>query len=113
MGVNEKVMLDAWSRRQSAGKFQHEFMAHIDMSCSTCHNVLTLNTADWATRKVSIAGCATCHATATPDDGGAITIEADLRKKDPKFQCVKCHITLGKMPIPKSHTDAIVAAGGK
>ena len=51
MGIADKIMLDAWRLRESAGKFQHEFFGHVDSSCSTCHNVLTMNTADPLTRK--------------------------------------------------------------
>ncbi len=99
--------------RESAGAFRHEFFAHVELSCSTCHNVLTMNTADPVTRKVSIASCATCHATATSDDGGALNYEVDSRKTNPAFQCVKCHITFGKLPIPESHIKAIAEAAGK
>jgi hypothetical protein len=69
-----------------------------------------MNTADPLTTKVSVTACATCHVTATSDDGGAMNFEFDKRKSDPAFQCVKCHITYGKMPVPKSHADAIAAA---
>jgi hypothetical protein len=113
MGIADKIMLDSWRRRDSSGKFQHEFFAHVDSSCSTCHNVLTMNTADPATKRVSISSCATCHATPTSDDGGALNYEVDQRKTNANFQCVKCHITFGKLAIPKSHSDAIAAAGGK
>lgn len=110
MVTGNKVMLDAWRRRDSAGTFRHEFFAHVELSCSTCHNVSTINTADPLTTKVSISTCATCHATPTADDGGAINYEIDMRKATAGFQCVKCHITFGKMPIPDSHTKAIADA---
>lgn len=113
MKLDDKVMLDSWRRRESAGTFGHEFFAHAELSCSTCHNVLTMNTADAATRKVTIASCATCHATPTSDDGGALNYEIDKRTESPAFQCVKCHITFGKLPVPRSHTDALAAAKGK
>lgn len=110
MGIADKVMLDNWSRRTSSGKFGHEFMAHVDMECATCHTVTKLNTADPLTKKVPISSCATCHATPTTADGGALNYEVDQRKKDPKFDCVKCHIAFGKMPIPASHMEALAAA---
>jgi hypothetical protein len=113
MSIDDKPMMDAWRRRESAGKFSHEFFAHVDLSCATCHNVLTMNTADPATRKVSISACATCHATATSDDGGAINYEIDQRKASPAFQCVKCHITFGKLPVPETHLKAVSDAAGK
>ena len=110
MGISDKVMLDSWRRRTSAGKFRHEWFSHAELSCSTCHNVLTMNTADPATTKVSISSCATCHVTATSDDGGALNFEIDSRKGNATFQCVKCHITFGKSPVPESHLKAIEAA---
>ena len=107
---DNKVMKDAWSIRHSAGAFRHEFFAHAELSCSKCHNVLTINTADPQTQKVSIASCASCHATPTSDDGGALNYEVDKRKENAAFQCVKCHITFGKLPVPESHTKAIAGA---
>ncbi len=111
-GVTDKVMLDAWRKRDSSGTFRHEWFSHAELSCSTCHNVLTMNTADPLTKKVPVASCAACHATATADDGGAINFEVDSRKTDPSFQCIKCHTTFGKLPIPTSHTKALAAAAG-
>lgn len=110
MVTDNKVMLDSWRRRESAGAFRHEFFAHVELSCATCHNVLTMNTANPLTKKVNISSCAACHATPTSDDGGALNYEMDMRKDDAAFQCVKCHITFGKMPIPESHTKAIADA---
>ncbi|MGB7208518.1 MAG: cytochrome c3 family protein [Pyrinomonadaceae bacterium] len=111
MKIDDKRMMDSWRRRDSSGKFQHSFVAHVDMDCSTCHNVLTINTADPLTKRVSFSSCATCHATATSDDGGALNFEVDSRKANAAFQCVKCHITFGKLPIPESHLAAMTAAG--
>lgn len=113
MKIEEKTMMDSWRRRDSAGTFAHGFVAHVDMSCSTCHNVLTLNTSDPKTKKVSIQSCATCHATTTSDDGGALNYEIDMRKASASFQCVKCHITFGNLPVPESHNKAIETAAGK
>lgn len=111
MKLDDKRILDAWRRRDSSGKFQHDFFAHVDVPCSSCHNVQTINTADPSTKKVSISACAVCHATPTSDDGGTLNLEADARRAKPAFQCVKCHITFGKLPIPESHTTAIAQSG--
>jgi hypothetical protein len=111
--VTDKPMLDAWRVRHNAGKWEHEFVAHVDLACSTCHNVLTMNTADPTTIKIPISACATCHATPTSDDGGALNYEMDQRKANPAFQCVKCHITFGKQPVPESHIQALNEATGK
>ena len=113
MKIDDKRMMDAWRKRDSSGTFRHEFFGHVELSCSTCHNVITMNTVDRKTTRVPIASCATCHATATSDDGGALNYEVDMLKTNPAFQCVKCHISYGKLPIPESHTKAITAAGGK
>jgi hypothetical protein len=112
MAIRDKTTLDRWRNRVSAGAFRHEFASHAEMSCDTCHNV-KMNTADPISRKVELSSCATCHVTATADDGGALNYEVDQRAKNPKFQCAKCHVTFGKLPIPVSHVDAIKAAGGK
>lgn len=111
MKIDNKVMMDAWRRRESAGKFQHEFFAHVDLDCATCHNVTEMKTDVPLTLRVSINGCATCHATPTSNDGGAINLEIDSRKADKSFTCVKCHLTYGKLPVPESHTKAVTAAG--
>jgi hypothetical protein len=111
MKVEDKRLMDLWRRRDSSGKFQHDFVAHVDASCSTCHNVEKIDTADPATKKVGISACATCHATATSDEGGSLNFEVDARKANAAFQCMKCHITFGKLPIPASHTAAIAEAG--
>ncbi len=113
MKIDDKRTLNSWRSRDSSGKYQHAFMAHVDMECASCHNVQKMNTADPATKRVSIESCAMCHVTATADEGGALNFEVESRKKNPSFQCVKCHITFGKLPIPESHTKAISAAGGK
>ena len=112
MAVTDRVTLDAWRGRHSAGTFRHEFQSHSEMSCDTCHNVQAMNTLDQSTKRVPVAACATCHVTATADDGGVMNYEVNSRKTNPAFQCVKCHVVFGKQPVPKSHTQAIVDAGG-
>jgi hypothetical protein len=113
IGVSDRVTLDAWKRRDSSGTFRHEFSSHSDLSCDTCHNVQTMNTLDAKTKKVMITSCSMCHVTATVDDGGALNVEVQSRKANPAFQCTKCHIVFGKQPLPQSHVQAIVEAGGK
>ncbi|MEO8042820.1 MAG: cytochrome c3 family protein [Acidobacteriota bacterium] len=113
IGVTERVVLDAWRRRDSSGTFRHEFQSHAELSCDTCHNVQTLNTLDPKTKRVTVSSCSMCHVTATVDDGGAMNYEVQSRKSDPAFQCAKCHVVFGKQPIPQSHIQAIVEAGGK
>ena len=107
MGITDKIMLSEWRRRDSSGKFRHEWDSHVDLSCSTCHTVGSIITTEAKTKKVPVFSCNNCHITATLDDGGILNTEIDSRKKDPKFDCVKCHITFGKLPIPESHIKAV------
>jgi hypothetical protein len=109
----DKVMRDAWATRHSSGTFRHEWFSHAELACATCHNVLTMKTSDPQTMRVAVTSCATCHVTATSDDGGAMNYEVDARNKNPKFTCTKCHVTFGKQPIPPSHIKAIADAAGK
>ena len=111
IGVTEKVVLDAWKRRDSSGTFRHEWSSHADQSCSNCHNVAAMNTLVASTKKVSITSCNTCHITATSDDGGALNFEIDARNKNPKFECTKCHVAFGKKAVPPSHIKAVEDAG--
>jgi hypothetical protein len=113
MKLTDKIVRDAWRRRDSSGTFRHEWFSHAELSCATCHNVSKINTLDAATKKVPVSACATCHATATSDDGGALNFEIDERKKNAKFECSKCHLSFGKLPIPDSHVKAVAAAAGK
>lgn len=112
MKISDKIMLAAWRKRDSSAKFQHEFFGHLDMECATCHNVENIKTNVAATKKVKISSCAMCHVTETSDEGGSLNVEVDARKADPKFQCVKCHISYGKLPIPATHIEIIKAQAG-
>ena len=110
MGISDRITLTQWRHRESAGAFRHEFEMHAGMECSNCHNVAKMITLDSKTKKVSIDACAVCHATGKLDDGGVLNYEVDQRKKNPTFQCVKCHVTFGKSPVPESHLKALAAA---
>lgn len=107
IGITDKETLLDWKRRDSSGTFRHEFSSHADMDCASCHNVAAMKTADAKTKKVQILSCSPCHITATSDDGGILNYEIDSKKKDAKFECVKCHLSFGKMQVPESHTKAI------
>jgi hypothetical protein len=111
MKIEDKIMLMAWRKRDSSATFRHEFSSHADLDCAACHNVTAISTTDALTKKVPVTSCNMCHITATADDGGVLNFEVDARKKDAKFQCVKCHIAFGKSPVPESHIKAIAAAG--
>lgn len=112
MGISDRLILQRWSHRISAGAFRHEAGEHPDLGCLGCHNAAnaSFNTVDVKTLKVPVRSCGGaegCHITATLDDGGALNYEIDQRKKDPKFVCTKCHITFGTQPIPESHPLAL------
>jgi hypothetical protein len=110
MGITDRMMLGRWRRRESAGTFPHEGGAHPTVICTNCHDVPALNTVEPKTLKVAVKSCAGaegCHITATTDDGGALNFEIDQRKAKPDAQCTKCHIALGKQPLPSSHVEAI------
>ncbi|NOT47799.1 MAG: hypothetical protein HOP17_08625 [Acidobacteria bacterium] len=107
MGIDDKIMITSWRRRNSSATFRHEWFSHAELACSACHNVAAMNTADPNTTGVRISSCAACHVTATSEDGGALNFEVDSRKANSGFQCVKCHITFGRSPIPESHTKAV------
>jgi hypothetical protein len=111
IGVTERVMLDAWKSRVSSGTFRHEWFSHAELGCATCHNVAAMKTNEAKTKKISATSCIPCHVTGSTADGGVLNAEIDARKSDPKFSCVKCHLTYGRQPVPESHLKAIVEAG--
>ncbi|MEK6283437.1 MAG: cytochrome c3 family protein [Acidobacteriota bacterium] len=110
MGITDKTILHAWSRRISAGSFRHEGGEHPNLNCLGCHNVTAMNTLDPNTMRISVRSCGGaegCHITATTDDGGALNFEIDQRKANPGFVCAKCHISFGKEGVPVAHVEAI------
>jgi hypothetical protein len=113
MSITDKIMLTAWRKRDSSATFRHEFSSHSELECTTCHNVQTMNTLNAQTKKVNVNSCSPCHITATSDDGGILNFEIDQKKTNTNFQCVKCHLSYGKSPVPESHVKAIVAQAGK
>ncbi|HKO97363.1 MAG TPA: cytochrome c3 family protein [Pyrinomonadaceae bacterium] len=114
--VTDQTILDRASRRISSGAFRHEGGAHPDLTCTGCHNILTMNTLQPQTRKVAVKSCGGaegCHITPTTDDGGALNFEVDQKKGDAAFVCTKCHITFGKEALPVGHVAAIPTATPK
>ena len=112
MRITDWVMLRKWSRR-SAGRYRHEFEVHSDVSCLDCHNPAVMNTLDERTF-VSVKSCGGsggCHIEKNTE--GILNYEIEQKKKDPAFQCVKCHVILGKNPVPQNHLDAIPKATAK
>ena len=107
MGITDRLMLVRWSRR-SAGRFQHDHEVHKELECETCHNPATMNLVNEKTL-VSVKSCggegSGCHVESNND--GILNSEIDQKKKKPDFQCTKCHVNLGKQPIPADHLEAL------
>ena len=113
MSIQDRFTLEKWSRRDTA-KFRHEWAPHSVLSCTTCHNIATLNTLDKSTR-VQVKSCggegSGCHIEATTD--GVLNLEFQKKQADPAFQCTKCHIRNGKNPLPETHLNAVSSATKK
>ncbi len=112
VGDLDRITWASWRNRVSSATFRHEFSSHSELDCATCHNAAAMKTNDYVTKKVPVTSCNMCHITETSDDGGILNFEIDSRKKDATFQCVKCHIAFGKLPIPESHIKAISDLAG-
>ena len=112
MRVTDWLTLRQWSRR-SAGRFRHEFDVHNELGCVSCHNPAVMNTLEEKTF-VSVKSCGGsggCHIETSTD--GILNYEIEEKKKNAAFQCVKCHINLGKNPVPQNHLEAIPKATAK
>ena len=112
MGINDWLMLRKWSRR-SAGRYQHDYEVHRELSCVDCHNPAVMNTLDERTFVTvkSCGGSGGCHIETTSD--GILNYEIEQRRKNASFQCAKCHILLGKNPVPQNHLEAIPKPASK
>lgn len=108
MGITDHITLNKW-RKRSAGRFRHEFELHSDLSCVSCHIPAEMNTLEENTL-VSVKSCggggSGCHIESNTD--GILNFEIEEKKKNPKFECTKCHILLGKEQVPSNHLEAIV-----
>ena len=112
MGVKDWLMLRKWSRR-GAGRYRHEFDVHNEVGCVNCHDPAVMNTLEEKTL-VSVKSCGGsggCHIETNTD--GILNYEIEEKRKNPGFQCVKCHIILGKNPVPQNHLEAIPKPAAK
>ena len=113
MGVSDKMTLEYWSRRNAA-RFRHEWPPH-DLACTTCHSATAMNTLDEATKKVPVISCGGggtgCHIEPTGD--GILNLVVARKKADPSFQCTKCHVINGLLPVPETHIRAILPPEAK
>ncbi len=112
MKIGDTYAVATWRTRHSSATFRHEWSSHAEMECGSCHNAASIKLLDFKTTKVDVMSCSMCHITETSDDGGILNYEVDQRKANPAFQCVKCHISFGKLPVPDSHIKAIAAQAG-
>ena len=112
MAIKDWLLIRQWSRR-SAGRYRHEFDVHNELGCVSCHNPAGMNTLEEKTL-VSVKACAGeggCHIETNID--GILNYEIEQKRKDSSFQCSKCHIILGKNPVPQNHLEAIPKPAAK
>ena len=112
MGISDWRLLRQWSRR-SAGRYRHEFDVHSELGCSSCHNPAVMNLLEEKTL-VSVKSCGGsggCHIENNMD--GILNYEIEQKRTKPDFQCVKCHIILGKTSVPADHLEAIPKPSAK
>ena len=112
MGISDWLMIRQWVRR-STGRYRHEFDVHNELGCVTCHNPAVMNTLEEKTL-VSVNSCGGsggCHIETTTE--GILNYELEQKRKSVDFQCVKCHIVLGKNPVPQNHLEAIPKPAAK
>ena len=108
-GITDADVYAHWFERRVA-TFRHEKADHIKVGCTACHISITSSGAVTAeTVFVPIKTCASssCHGSTNKAAGAKKIIfdEVEQKKKDASYACAKCHINLGKEPMPKSHTD--------
>jgi hypothetical protein len=107
MNVNDKLTLELWGRRDAA-RFRHEWPPH-DLACTTCHEVAAMNTLDEATKKVPVMSCGGggtgCHV--EPTSEGVLNLAVARKRAEPTFQCTKCHVNNGRLPLPETHLRAV------
>ena len=93
--------------RRDAVKFPHAASSHNDLDCARCHmSVSSYGSLDDAMYKVPVLSCgggSSCHITPARD----LNKEVASREKDASFQCVKCHVNLGRQKTPPSHLSAV------
>lgn len=113
MGVTDRATLRRWSGRETA-RFRHEWPPH-DLACTSCHAVAQMNAAEPSVRRVAVLSCGGggtgCHTEPPPD--GVLNTEIAQREANPKFECVKCHVANGRLPLPPSHASALPAPAPK
>lgn len=108
-GITDADVLAHWAVRRAA-TFRHEKADHIKVGCTACHIFITSSdelTAGFDLVPIKTCASSSCHGNTNKSSGSKKIIfdEVEQRKKDPSYACAKCHINLGREPVPKSHTD--------
>jgi hypothetical protein len=107
--VADADVLAHWAVRRVA-TFRHEKADHIKVGCTACHIYITSSdklAAGFDFVPIKTCASSSCHGNTNKSSGSKKIIfdEVEQRKKDPLYACAKCHINLGREPVPKSHTD--------
>ncbi|HVF67217.1 MAG TPA: hypothetical protein VM914_06125 [Pyrinomonadaceae bacterium] len=108
-GIEDEDVLLHWNDRRVA-TFRHEKADHIKVGCTACHIFITSSdslAAGFDLVPIKTCASSSCHGNTNKSSGSKKIIfdEVEQRKKDPAYACAKCHINLGREPVPKSHTD--------
>jgi hypothetical protein len=107
-GFTDPFIVRKLLRRETV-TFAHDEENHKGIDCASCHvNIPSINVLDENTLKVPILSCgggSSCHVSAKPKK--ILNEEVDKKLADASFQCVKCHVNLGKEMTPKSHLNAV------
>lgn len=107
--ITDADVLAHWVVRRAA-TFRHEKADHIKGGCTSCHIYITSSdslAAGFDLVPIKTCASSSCHGNTNKSSGSKKIIfdEVEQRKKDPSYACAKCHINLGREPVPKSHTD--------
>lgn len=110
--ITDSDVLSHWVVRRAA-TFRHEKADHIKVGCTACHIYITSSenlAAGFDLVPIKTCASSSCHGNTNKSSGSKKIIfdEVEQRKKDPSYACAKCHINLGREPVPKSHTDLFV-----
>lgn len=108
--LSDPSIREKYLRRRSA-RFLHEEEKHVALGCTSCHmRIASISTIDPKTLEVPLLSCGGtgtgCHLGTKPRR--SLNEEVGMERADSaNFACVKCHINLGREPLPKTHSDAV------
>lgn len=107
--ITDASIREKFLRRESA-RFLHEEEKHATLGCTSCHlRIASISTIDPNTLEVPLLSCGGtgtgCHI--GPKPKRILNDEVQKERADAGFVCAKCHVNLGREPLPKSHSDAV------